>query len=81
MRTLVLSSLALALFTGCMSLHATLPEDAVRLHMAQEEGLDLGAICSLDGRSFSEGAVACMVGQRMTCDPSGRWVVAEDGGC
>lgn len=79
MRMLAISLLALAPLTGCLSLHATLPEDAVRRHIAQEDGVELGAICSLEGRSFSEGAIACMAEQRMTCDASGRWV--RDGGC
>ena len=83
MRTIACTfpALALAGLTGCFSLHATLPEDAVRRHMALEEGIELSAVCSLDGRTFSEGAVVCMAGQRMTCDAGGRWAAAENGGC
>jgi hypothetical protein len=77
MRIAAISILTLASLTGCMSLHADLPEEVIRQHVAREEGLELAALCSLDGRSFSEGAVACMAGQRMTCDASGRWVGEE----
>lgn len=79
MRTFALSMFALVPLSGCLTLHADLPEDAVRLHMAQEEGLELSAVCSHDGKRFSEGAVACMAGGRMSCDPAGRWV--RDGDC
>lgn len=76
-----LFALAAAGLGGCMSLHANVPEDAVRRHMAKEEGLELAALCSLDGRTFSEGALVCMADRRMTCDPSGRWIPAEGDGC
>ena len=79
MRIVAISLLALATLSGCLSLHADLPEEVVRRHIAREDGVDLGAICSNEGRSFSEGAVACMAKQRMTCDPTGRWV--QDGAC
>lgn len=81
MRIVAIPVLALATLTGCLSLHADVPEDVVRRHIALEEGIELAAVCSLDGRSFSEGAVACMAGQRMTCDASGRWVPEEDAAC
>ncbi|MCG8588889.1 MAG: hypothetical protein MJE66_06320 [Proteobacteria bacterium] len=79
MRIAALSLLALVSLGGCLSLHADVPEDAVRRHMAHEEGVDLGAICSHEGRSFSEGALVCMADRRMTCDPTGRWV--QDDAC
>jgi hypothetical protein len=41
--------------------------------------MELASICSYQGKSFSEGAVACMAERRMTCAPTGRWV--PDGGC
>jgi hypothetical protein len=78
MRNLVISILALGAFSGCVALHADIPEDVVR-HIAREDGAQVGAICSQDGRGFSEGAVVCMASQRMTCDPGGRWI--QDGGC
>jgi len=74
MRIATHSLLALAtLTTGCLSLHADIPEDVIRRHSALEDGIELGAICSLEGKGYSEGAVACMAGQLMTCDPAGRW--------
>jgi hypothetical protein len=79
MRIVAISLFALSSLSGCLALHANVPEEAVRLHMVHEKGIDLGAICSHEGRSFSEGAVACMAGRRMTCDPTGRW--AQDGAC
>ena len=79
MRILAISLLALATLSGCFSLHADIPEEAVRLHLAREEGIELAAICSYEAKSFSEGASACMAGRRMTCDPTGRWV--QDGAC
>ena len=79
MRILAISLLGLATLTGCMTLRADIPEDVIRRHMAHEDGVELGAICSYEGRSFSEGAVACMAKQRMTCDSTGRWV--KDGPC
>ena len=79
MRILAVSLLGLATLTGCLSLHADVPGDVIRHHIAREEGVDLGAICSHEGGSFSEGAIVCMAKQRMTCDPTGRW--AESGAC
>ena len=79
MRIVAISFLALTTLSGCLSLHANLPEEVVRRHMAREDGVELGAICSQEGHSFSEGAIVCMAKRRMTCDPTGRWV--EDGAC
>jgi len=70
--------LALTSLGGCMTLQAKVPEDAVR-QMARKDGADLAAICSHDGRSFSEGAMLCMTGHRMSCDSKGRWI--EQGDC
>ncbi len=78
MRIVAISILALITLSGCVSLHADLPEEMVR-HMAREEGVDLGATCSQAGQSFSEGAIVCMAGQRLSCDPTGRWT--KDGTC
>ena len=79
MRIVSISLLALATLTGCVSLHADVPDEVVRRHLAHEEGIELAALCSHEGRSFSEGAAACMAARRMTCDPTGRWV--PDGDC
>ena len=79
MRLVAIPLLALTTLTGCMSLHAKIPEDVVRRHAAREHGVELASVCSHEGKSFSEGAVACMAGGRMTCDPSGRWV--RNGDC
>jgi len=79
MRIAAISILALTGLTGCFSLHAEVPGDVVRRHMAHEEGLELGAICSSEGRDFSEGAVVCMAGERMACDAAGRWIAKGDG--
>ena len=79
MRIVAISFLTLATLSGCVSLHADVPEEVVRHHIAREDGIELAAICSHEGRSFSEGAVACMAGQRMSCDPDGRWV--QGGSC
>ena len=73
MRIVAISVLGLATLSGCLSLHADLPEDMVR-HMARKDGIELRAICSHEGRSFSEGASVCMAKRRMNCDASGRWV-------
>ena len=73
MRIVAISILALTAFSGCLTLHADLPEEMVR-HIASEDGVELSAICSHEGRSFSEGAIVCMAARRMTCDPTGRWV-------
>ena len=78
MRIVAISLLALATLSGCISLHADLPEELVR-HMAREDGVELSAICSHEGRNFSEGAIVCMTDRRMTCDPTGRWM--QDGDC
>ena len=81
MRIVAIPLLALALtpLTGCFSLQAKIPPEAVRYHMAHEEGIDIGALCNHGGESFSEGAYVCMVKQRMSCDANGRWV--PDGDC
>ena len=79
MRIFALSLFALAALSGCMTLHANVPEEVVRQHVARKEGIELAAICSHEGRSFSEGAIACMAERRMTCDPTGRWT--PDGSC
>ena len=78
MRIAAVSLLAVATLTGCMTLHAQIPEDVVRLHAASEHGVDVGASCANEGKHYSEGALACMAGQRMTCDPSGRWSPSGD---
>ena len=77
MRTALL--LALLPLTGCMTLQAEIPEDVIRRHAATEHDLELAASCAHEGKRYSEGAIACMADQRMTCDPSGRWV--SSGGC
>ncbi len=79
MRTIALATLALIPLTGCVSLHAELPEEMVR-HIAAEDGVELAALCSHEDRHFSEGAVACMEARPMACDPTGRWIELE-GGC
>jgi hypothetical protein len=78
MRIVAISLLGLATLSGCLSLHADLPDEMVR-HIARKDGVELGAICSHEGQSFSEGAIVCMAKRRMTCDPSERWV--QDGTC
>ena len=77
MRIVAISLFALTTLSGCLSLHANLPEDVVRRHIAHEEGVELGAICSQEGKSFSEGAIVCMAKRSMTCDPTGRWVQGD----
>ena len=79
MRIVAISLLALTTLGGCMSLHANIPEEVVRRHMAHEDGVELSAICSQQGQSFSEGAIVCMAKRSMTCDATGRWV--QDGAC
>lgn len=82
MRIVAISILALTGLTGltgCVSLHAKVPEELIRQHAVHEDGMDLAAICSHRGKKYSEGAIACMAGARMTCDPKGRWV--RDGDC
>jgi hypothetical protein len=79
MRIVTISLLMVATLSGCVALHANIPEEVVRRHIAREDGVDLGAICSHEGKSFSEGAIACMAERSMTCDPTGRWV--KDGAC
>ena len=73
--------LSLALLTGCMTLQADIPEDVIRVHAAAEHDIELAAMCSHEGKTYSEGAITCMAEQRMTCDPDGRWIAAADGGC
>lgn len=68
----------LVLLTGCFTLQAKVPEGMAR-HYAREDGYDLGAICSYEGRSYSEGASVCMEQRRMVCQVGERWV--EDGSC
>lgn len=79
MRTVAISLFALFALAGCVSLHANVPEEMV-WHMARRDGMELGAICSQAGETFSEGAVVCMASQRMVCDATGRWIGAN-GGC
>ena len=69
---------ALPLLGGCVSVQAQLPENLVR-QMARHDGVEIVGVCSLGGQSYSEGALACMEGQRMTCDPEGRWIAGD--GC
>ena len=78
MRSGAILLLALPTLIGCVAVHAHLPEDVVR-HMAREDGVALTAVCSHEGRAYSEGAIACMDAQRVVCDAEGRWV--QDGAC
>lgn len=77
MRLITISLLALATLTGCMTLQAQIPEDVVRQHVQNEEGIVLPAVCTHAGMRFSEGARVCMEKQRMSCDPSGRWLTGD----
>lgn len=70
---------AVLTWSGCLTLQAHVPEDVVRQHVAREEGITLPAVCAHDGLRFSEGALVCMEGRRMSCDAAGRW--AEQEGC
>ena len=81
MRIVAISILALSLLplAGCMTLHADVPPEVIRQHMAAEQGIELAAVCSYEGKDFSEGASTCMAERRMSCDPSGRWVQQDDG--
>ena len=79
MRIVAISLLALTTLSGCLSLHANVSEEVIRRHMAREDGVELGAICSQEGQTFSEGAIVCMAKRTMTCNPTGRWV--QDGDC
>jgi len=79
MRIVVISLIAMTTLSGCLSLRANLSDEAVRRHMARKHGIELGAICSQEGQSYSEGAIVCMAKRSMTCDPAGRW--AQDGDC
>ena len=84
MRTISLSllsliGLALVATTGCMTVHADVPEDVIRHKMARDEGIELSARCSHEGRSYSEGAMVCMTQQLMSCSPSSVWT--RDGDC
>ena len=78
MHIVAISLLALSALSGCVSLHADLPEEMVR-HIARRDGVELSAICSHEGQSFSEGAIVCMAKRRSICDPTGRWV--QDNSC
>ncbi len=77
MRLIAILLLALATQTGCMTLHAQIPEDVVRQHVEQEEGIVLPAVCAHEGMRFSEGALVCMEQRRMTCDAGGRWMAGD----
>lgn len=79
MRLATISLLALAALSGCVALHAEVPEQMVRRHIAHEQGIELGAICAHDGQNYSEGAIVCMAERRMTCDANERWL--QDGEC
>ena len=74
----LVSALALVFVGGCMRIRAQVPEDVVRGY-ARRDGVELPALCTRGGETFSEGAVVCMDEHRMVCDAAGRWVV--DGGC
>ena len=76
-RIVLTSILAMTALSGCMSLHADLPERMVR-HIAREDGVELPAICSHAGQLFSEGAAVCMTGRRMVCDVTERWIQDDD---
>ena len=78
MRFILFFVLALIPLTACFSLQAQIPEEMVR-QMARKDGVDLGAICSFNGKSYSEGAIACMETERMVCSEGDRWV--RDGTC
>jgi len=74
----IIAVATIATLSGCMSLHADLPERMVR-HIAREDGVELPAICSHEGQIYSEGAAVCMTGRRMICDATERWV--QDDSC
>ncbi len=78
MRFVPISLLALLpMLGGCVSVQAQLPENLVR-QLARQDGVEISGVCSFSGQSYSEGAIACMEGQRLTCDAEGRWVAGGD---
>jgi hypothetical protein len=74
MRTLTISLIGLFALSDCVSLHAEVPDEVIRHHIARKEGIEIGAICSHESRHYSERAVACRASQRMTCSTAGRCV-------
>ena len=75
-RTALLCS-ALIAFTGCIAVHAQLPEEFMDNVTVQVRDVQIGTICTYDGRAYSVGSSHCMGGRRMQCENGGAWV---DGG-
>ena len=79
MRIVAIPLLALTTLTGCMTVRANIPEEAVRWHLAKEEGIQLAAMCTYAGENYSQGGSVCMTNRRMVCNAEERWV--QDGDC
>jgi hypothetical protein len=79
MYRLLIPALALFAATGCVMVHASLPEELMDNVTVQIDDIQIGAICTHAGKAYSEGSTHCMGGQRMRCQSGSGWV--ENGEC
>ena len=62
---------------GCVVVRV--PDGLVEEVTVQLHDIQVGTICSHDGKAYSAGSRQCMDGRQMECEASGRWV--ERGSC
>lgn len=79
MRALAFALAAAGLLTGCVVVHARLPEDLVDDIRVELHDIQLGVVCLHDSHASSPGSAVCMDGVLMRCSPAGQW--EEEGSC
>ncbi len=79
MYRLLIPVLALFAASGCVVVHASLPEELLDDVTVQVDDIRVGAICAHAGKAYSEGSTHCMDGRRMRCQSGNGWV--DSGAC
>ncbi len=79
MNRLAIALLAATGLTGCLVVHATLPDKLMEDVSVSIDDVSLSALCTHHGQAYSVGATHCMDSQKMRCDEDGRWV--DEGAC
>jgi hypothetical protein len=68
---------ASVMLAGCVMVRV--PDGLVDEVSVQLHDIQVGGMCTHDGRAYSTGSRTCMAGTQMECQGSGHWV--ERGSC
>ena len=76
MHSLMIALLASTALTGCVVVHAELPEELMHDVTVQVDDISFGTVCTHEDQGYSAGATHCMADSRMRCDSDGVWTDA-----